>query len=187
MKVDVRIIAATNRVLSEEVEKGNFREDLFYRINIFPITIPPLRKRKEDIPELIQYFTQLFQRKYEKKISGISKQTYVTLSKYDWPGNIRELQNIIECAVISTKGDTLRVNGLLDGSARNTKPVKEQENAGRVKLSDVEKAHITKILEQCNWRIHGENGAADLLDINPSTLRSRMKKLEISNKRTTEN
>ena len=187
MKVDVRIIAATNRILSEEVEKGNFREDLFYRINIFPITIPPLRKRKEDIPELIEYFTQLFQRKYEKKISGISKQTYTTLSKYDWPGNIRELQNIIERAVISSKGDTLRVNGLLDGSSRPTKQGQEQQNTGLVRLSDVEKAHITKILEQCHWRIHGENGAADLLDMNPSTLRSRMKKLDIRNKRTTDN
>ena len=186
MKVDVRIIAATNRILSEEVEKGNFREDLFYRINIFPITIPPLRKRKEDIPELIEYFTQLFQRKYEKEISGISKQTYITLSKYDWPGNIRELQNIIERAVISSRGDTLRVNGLLDDNSRSTKPRQEQQNTGLVRLSDVEKAHITKILEQCHWRIHGEDGAADLLDINPSTLRSRMKKLDVKNKRGTD-
>lgn len=182
MKVDVRIIAATNRILSEEVQNGNFREDLFYRINIFPITIPPLRKRKEDIPELIEYFVHLFQNKYAKKITGISKSTYTAFSKYDWPGNIRELQNVIERAVISSKGDTIRINGLLGGTSAVANLKQENQKNMTVRLSDVEKAHIIKILDQCNWRIHGENGAAELLDINPSTLRSRMKKLDISNK-----
>lgn len=182
MVVDVRIILATNRILSEEVQKGNFREDLFYRINVFPITIPPLRKRKEDIPELIEYFVHLFQKKYEKKITGISKSTYTAFSKYDWPGNIRELQNVIERAVISSKGDTIRINGLLDGSTAVSKTKKGLQKNTPMRLSDVEKAHIIHVLNQCNWRIHGENGAAELLDINPSTLRSRMKKLDISNK-----
>ena len=182
-KVDVRIIAATNRVLSEEVQKGTFREDLYYRINVFPITIPPLRKRKEDIPELMDYFTHQFQKKYEKKITGISKQSYVVTSKYNWPGNIRELQNVIERAVISSKGDTLRVD-VLEGSSVIKKADPELEESGPIKLDDVDRAHILKILDLCNWRIHGENGAAELLDINPSTLRSRMKKLDIHNKRS---
>lgn len=182
LRVDVRIIIATNRILSEEVEKGNFREDLFYRINVFPITIPPLRKRKEDIPELIEYFVNQFSRKYEKKITGISKSTYNTLGSYDWPGNIRELQNVIERAVISSKGDTIRINGLPDGKTMHAIPKQQNLRKTILRLSDVEKAHIIKILEQCSWRIHGENGAAEILDINPSTLRSRMKKLDISNK-----
>lgn len=183
MKVDVRIIAATNRVLTEEVQEGNFREDLYYRINVFPITIPPLRKRKEDIPELMEYFTHQFQKKYDKKITGISKKSYVVASKYNWPGNIRELQNVIERAVISSRGDTLRID-VLDGSSIVGKPDQGTQESGPVKLDDVERIHILKILEQCNWRIHGENGAAELLDINPSTLRSRMKKLDIRNKRS---
>jgi len=183
LKVDVRIITATNRILSEEVNKGTFREDLYYRINVFPITIPPLRKRKEDIPELMEYFTFQFQKKYEKKITGISKQSYVVASKYNWPGNIRELQNVIERAVISSHGDTLRIDAL-DSSSVIMKTDKELKESGPIKLDDVERAHILKILDQCSWRIHGENGAAELLDINPSTLRSRMKKLDIHNKRS---
>ena len=182
-KVDVRIIAATNRILQKEVEKGNFREDLYYRINVFPITIPPLRKRKEDIPELMEYFTRQFQTKYEKKITGISKQTYHVLRTYDWPGNIRELQNVIERAVISSRGDTLKIDAL-DGSSIVAKPDMDLNGTNLVKLDDVERAHIMKILEQVSWRIHGEKGAADILDINPSTLRSRMKKLDIRNKRS---
>jgi len=184
MKVDVRIIAATNRVLSDEVKSGNFREDLYYRLNVFPITMPPLRKRKEDIPDFIEYFTGLFQKRYEKNITGISKQTYSVLSNYNWPGNIRELQNVIERAVISTRGDTLRINGLMEDSAVEITAPQDSRASEMVKLNDVEKAHIIKILEQCNWRIHGDNGAAVLLDINPSTLRSRMKKLNISTARS---
>jgi formate hydrogenlyase transcriptional activator len=183
-KVDVRIIAATNRILQKEVEKGNFREDLYYRINVFPITIPPLRKRKEDIPELIEYFTRLFQKKYEKKITGISKQTYHVLRTYDWPGNIRELQNVIERALISSRGETLKIDVLDGGPVVSKSDVNPNEESGLVKLEEVERAHIMKILEQVNWRIHGEKGAADILDINPSTLRSRMKKLDIRNKRS---
>lgn len=182
LKVDVRIITATNRILKDEVKKGNFREDLFYRINVYPITIPPLRKRKEDIPDLLEYFAFQFQKKYEKKISGISKSTYDALSKYNWPGNIRELQNVIERAVISLRGETLRIEAK-DLSSTAPLPIEEPEESALVKLDDVERAHIVKILEQCNWRIHGEMGAAELLDINPSTLRSRMKKLDIQNKR----
>jgi len=181
LKVDVRIIAATNRILLEEIQKGNFREDLYYRINVFPITIPPLRKRKEDIPELMEYFALQFQKKYEKKITGISKQSYNVVSKYNWPGNIRELQNVIERAVISSHGDTLRID-VLDGSSVILKADQEIKESGPVKLDEVERIHILKILEQCNWRIHGKSGAAELLDINPSTLRSRMKKLDIHHK-----
>ena len=181
-KANVRIIAATNRILSEEVQKGNFREDLYYRINVFPITIPPLRKRKEDIPDLMEYFTIQFKKKYEKKISGISKQSYVVASKYNWPGNIRELQNVIERAVITSPGDTLRI-GVWEGSNMDMKNQPVPAGTDPVKLDDVERSHILKILDQVDWRIHGSNGAAELLDINPSTLRSRIKKLGIQKKR----
>ena len=127
--------------------------------------------------------TRLFQKKYEKKITGISKQTYHVLRTYDWPGNIRELQNVIERAVISSKGDTLKIDELVGGPVVS-KPDMNAHESGPVKLEEVERAHIMKILEQVNWRIHGEKGAADILDINPSTLRSRMKKLDIRNKRS---
>lgn len=183
IKTNVRIIIATNRVLSDEVKKGNFREDLYYRINVFPITIPPLRKRKEDIPELIEYFVHLYKQKYNRKITGISKQTYTVLSQHDWPGNIRELQNVVERAVISSKGETIKINGLLDTMASEEKIEKGSKSPEQNRMSEIEKAHIIKILNQCNWRIHGENGAAEILDINPSTLRSRMKKLDIQNPR----
>ncbi len=186
-KVDVRILAATNRVLSEEVKRGGFREDLFYRLNVFPITIPPLRKRREDIPELMEYFVQQFQEKYDKRITSVSKQTYAVLSKHDWPGNIRELQNIVERAVISSKGDTLKINDLSEGLSESIIPEPVIRESSSIRLIDVERAHIIKVLEQCNWRIHGEKGAAELLDINPSTLRSRMKKMEIHPKRSTDN
>jgi DNA-binding NtrC family response regulator len=131
----------------------------------------------------MEYFTQQFQKKYEKKITGISKQSYSVLSKYNWPGNIRELQNVIERAVISTRGDTLRIDNL-DGIPEVSNSEKLIQENGPIKLVDMEKAHILKVLEQCNWRIHGNKGAAQLLDINPSTLRSRMKKLNIQNKRS---
>jgi len=178
-KADVRILTATNRVLSEEVKLGRFREDLYYRLNVFPITIPPLRKRREDIPELMEYFVQQFQEKYDKRFSSVSKQTYAVLSKYNWPGNIRELQNIVERAVISSKGDTLKINNVSEDLAGITIPDPLARESSSIRLIDVEREHIIKVLEQCNWRIHGERGAAELLDINPSTLRSRMKKMEI--------
>ena len=186
-KVNVRILAATNRILSEEVRSGRFREDLYYRLNVYPITIPPLRKRQEDIPELMEYFVQQFQEKYDKHITGVSKQTYTVLSSYDWPGNIRELQNIVERAVISTKGDTLKISDIKEGSDVSTIPKEVPLDSSSIRLSDVERAHIIKVLEQCNWRIHGKRGAAELLDINPSTLRSRIKKLEINQNRSAEN
>ena len=185
--MNVRILAATNRILSEEVRSGRFREDLYYRLNVYPITIPPLRKRQEDIPELMEYFVQQFQEKYDKHITGVSKQTYTVLSSYAWPGNIRELQNIVERAVISTKGDTLKISEIGEGSAVSTIPKEVPLDSSSIRLSDVERAHIIKVLEQCNWRIHGKHGAAELLDINPSTLRSRIKKLEINQNRSAEN
>lgn len=186
-RVDVRILAATNRVLSEEVRSGRFREDLYYRLNVFPITIPPLRKRREDIPDLMEYFVQQFQEKYDKRITSVSKHTYAVLSKYDWPGNIRELQNIVERAVISSNGDTLKIHRVSEGRADSTIPDQPASESSSIRLMDVEREHIIKVLEQCNWRIHGEKGAAKLLDINPSTLRSRMKKMEIHPIKSTEN
>lgn len=186
-KVDVRILAATNRVLSEEVNAGRFREDLYYRLNVFPITVPPLRKRKEDIPELMEYFVQEFQEKYDKRFTNVSKQTYSVLSRYDWPGNIRELQNVVERAVISSKGETLRISHISEDATESTIPDRAPLELSSIRLIDVERAHIITVLEQCNWRIHGEKGAAELLDINPSTLRSRMKKMEIYPVKSSEN
>ena len=178
LKVDVRIIAATNKDLHKEMQNGNFREDLFYRLNVFPITIPPLRKRKEDIPELINLFVEQFRIKYNKKIKKVSKHTYISFANYEWPGNIRELQNLIERAVITCKSDTLKTNGLLNEQnlTRNNAKVAD---ISFLPLEEIERRHIRKILERCSWQIHGEKGAAKILNINPSTLRSRIKKLNI--------
>lgn len=178
VKVNVRVIAATNKELYKEVQKGNFREDLFYRLNVFPITIPPLRKRQEDIPDLINHFTAHFSKKYHKKITKVSKKTYSYFANYNWPGNIRELQNIIERAVITTVGDKLKTNGILNLEETERSRFVEG-NFVIMSLHQIEKQHIENTLENCNWQIHGEKGAAKLLEINPSTLRSRMKKLNI--------
>ncbi|GEM_PF-187690 len=174
LKTDVRIITATNRILQQEVKNGNFRKDLFYRINVFPITIPPLKKRKEDIPLFISYFTKLYSEKHNKIINRVSKHTYDSFNKYHWPGNIRELQNIIERAVILAKGDILKTNGLL-GEFKET----NDHQSLKTSLEEVEKQHILKILKETDWQINGEGGAAQILEINPSTLRSRIKKLKI--------
>lgn len=175
IKVNVRVIVATNKILLEQVKNKLFREDLFYRLNVFPITIPPLRKRKEDIPKLIDYFAAYYSSKYNKAITKVSKSTYTSFIQYRWPGNIRELQNLIERAVISASGDVLKTHGLLPKSTKEPK-----QNATEIEtLVEVEKQHILKALKESNWQVHGATGAAEILGINPSTLRSRMKKLNI--------
>jgi PAS domain S-box-containing protein len=171
---DVRIIAATNRDLIKEVENGRFREDLYYRLNTFQVSIPPLRKRKEDIPLLVDTFVQMFNKKLGKKIDKISKHTLKLLEEYDWPGNIRELRNVIERSVITNSGSVLRIDENLispeGSSARDT---------SMESLEAVERKHIVKVLKACKWRIEGEKGAARILDLHPNTLRNRMKKLKI--------
>jgi PAS domain S-box-containing protein len=168
-KVDVRVIAATNRNLEQEILHGRFRKDLYYRLNVYPITIVPLRERKNDIPLLVEHFVQRFNKKFGKNIKRIPKKVIEHLRKYDWPGNIRELENVIERAVILSKSSTLSI-----GQLRT--PVfaaKEKLNT----LVEQERSHIEEVLNSTLWRIEGPNGAAQILDINPGTLRSRMKKL----------
>lgn len=170
-KVDVRVIAATNRDLTAEVRLGNFRSDLFYRINVFPITIPPLRNRKEDLPLLINYFISRKAKKYNKPIEQISKYDLQRLVDYPWPGNIRELKNVIERSVIAAQGNTLSLEWFFKES--------NMEATGHT-LEQIETIHILKTMEECQWKINGENGAAEKLKMHPNTLRSKMKKLGIS-------
>ena len=173
-KVDVRVIAATNRDLAKGIEKGTFREDLYYRLNVFPITLPPLRDRVGDVPLLAQSFVETFSAKLGRPIDTIPAEVMDALERYAWPGNIRELQNIIERAVILSDGATLRLDDTLETAHR---PV---ESTGRATtLEDAERDHILKALEATNWKVRGTHGTAELLDINPSTLRSRMQKLGI--------
>jgi len=177
-KVEVRIIAATNRNLNKESQEGLFRQDLFYRLNVYPITIPPLRQRKDDIPTLVSHFVDNIGRKMGKKIKNISKEDLAKLQNYNWPGNVRELENVIERAIINSSHDTLRI----DDEQLRSQFHFDGDISGiseDLKLSDTQKAHIKKVLEECNWKINGENGAAKALGIPPSTLRSKMKKLNI--------
>lgn len=173
VKVDVRIIAASNRDLQEEIRAGRFREDLFYRLNVFPITIPPLRQRKEDIPLLIRYFVAKYNKKIGRKIETVSNETLSALQEYHWPGNVRELENVIERAVITSQGSVLQV---LDRFDAFRKPEEEQELKP---LGDLERDHIVQMLRKTSWRIEGPKGAALLLGLNPSTLRARMRKYGI--------
>ncbi|HTB26039.1 MAG TPA: sigma 54-interacting transcriptional regulator [Puia sp.] len=177
LKVDVRIIAATNRDLGKEIREGRFRNDLFYRLNVFPITIPSLRNRKEDIPMLVHYFIEREAKKHGKRFENISKADINHLQEYSWPGNIRELKNVIERAVISSITNTLK----LDPSYFNIDEFRPLNHTAS-SLELIEKDHILKVLAECNWRINGEGGAAEILAMNPNTLRSRMKKLNIIRK-----
>jgi len=170
IQVDVRVIAATNRNLFDEVKKGNFREDLYYRLNVFPITVPPLRERMEDIPLLVWTFTNEFGEKMGKKINRIAKRDMSALQSYTWPGNIRELRNVIEHAVIISSRDDLNVR-MPNGS--------REEMASLATLEEAESRHILHVLRHSDWRIKGQGGAAELLGLNPSTLYSKMLKLKI--------
>jgi chemotaxis protein methyltransferase CheR len=174
IKTDIRIIAATNRDLEEEISKGRFREDLWYRLNVFPITVPPLRERKEDIPLLVEWFTTIFFKKMGKKIERVPSKTMRALQDYSWPGNIRELKNILERAVITSQGSVLCIPDRLEAPQ-----IHRGMESSRKRLEDVERDHILQILGETKWRIDGPKGAALLLGLNPSTLRSRMKKLGI--------
>lgn len=176
IKADVRIIAATNRNLKLEVDKGNFREDLWYRLNVYPITVPPLRQRKEDIPLLVEHFANKYAKKLGKAITSISPRAIQSLQAHSWPGNIRELANVIERAVIHAKGSVLQVVDRFEEAA-------EETSVSIKTLEEVEREHIIHALENVGWRIEGQNGAAKDLGINPSTLRARMLKLGIQRRR----
>jgi transcriptional regulator with GAF, ATPase, and Fis domain len=176
-KVDVRIIAATNRDLGRDVRDGRFRSDLYYRLSVFPIEVPPLRDRREDIPLLVWHFIQSRQRALGRVIRKIPKAAMAALQAYEWPGNVRELQNVVERAMIRSEGPVLRVEETLgvtperDGGERrrSTEP-----------LRDIERAHIVQVLERCRWTIEGRGQAAERLGLHPSTLRNRMRKLGIT-------
>jgi len=175
IKVNVRLIAATNKVLKDEVYAGNFREDLYFRIYVFPISIPPLRQRKSDIPLLVNAFVKTFSVKHRKQIDQIPQSAITNLQNYDWPGNVRELMNVIERAVITTKGNKLKLMDEFKAPLRT-----KEEKQGKIgTLEEVEREHILKVLEACDWKISGEDGAASLLGLHPNTLRSRMEKLNI--------
>jgi len=174
IKTDVRILASTNRDLKEAVEKGRFREDLWYRLNVFPIAVPPLRGRRDDIPLLTEHFARIFARKFGKDLTAISPEALPALCAYSWPGNIRELANVIERAVINLHGTVLKI--LEDF------PIREADMlaAPVLTLEYLERDHIRRVLDDLNWRIDGPKGAARVLGINPSTLRTRMARLGIS-------
>ncbi len=173
IEVDVRVIAATNRDLAEAVRKGQFRDDLYYRLNVFPISIPPLRERREDIPTLVWHFVPEFAERMGKRIESVPKKTMEALQRYSWPGNVRELRNIIENAMIITTGPVLRVE------MPQVSAAVKAENAS---LQEVERNHILDVLEMTDWRIRGENGAAEVLALKPTTLEARIRKLNILRK-----
>ncbi|MGR8935762.1 MAG: sigma 54-interacting transcriptional regulator [Gammaproteobacteria bacterium] len=174
IKVDVRVIAATNRDLLKEVTARRFREDLYYRLSVFPIHLPPLRERREDLPQLVESFVREFAETMGKPIDTIAKTSLKTLLDYGWPGNIRELRNVIERAVILAQNPSLKIE--LPSAASASAPC---HDPGATLMTDVEREHIVRILEKTGWRIRGTGGAAEILGLKPSTLESRMAKLGI--------
>jgi formate hydrogenlyase transcriptional activator len=177
IKVDVRVIASTSRDLKEEVEKKRFREDLYYRLNVFPVSMPPLRMRTGDIPGLVQHFVQKYARKLNRKIDTVSKGTMKALKEFRWPGNVRELEHVIERAIIISPGSELLLADYLNVKTA-VKAARAEEKQPRG-LESVEREHILKVLGETWWKIDGKNGAAAVLGLNPSTLRFRIKKLGI--------
>jgi len=194
IKVDVRVIAATNRDLEAEVTAGHFRQDLYYRLNVFPIDVPPLRERVEDIPLLVHYFVNRYAARIGRKIPRVPETAMEVLREYPWPGNVRELENVIERALILSPGAELRVDDFALHPQRSVPTTSAVFSVAslhelppqaivtaddHLSLIDIERRHILSVLERTAWRIDGPMGAARLLHLNPSTLRSRMKKLGI--------
>jgi len=176
-QVDVRLVAATHRNLTEMVKRNEFRGDLYYRLNVFPVPLPPLRARRADIPALVEHFVDIYSRRMNRQIEHISSDTMAALTSYPWPGNIRELQNFIERSLILTSGNVLEcpLASLRNGA--------ETESLGPITMEDAERDHIRKTLEQTGWVVSGPNGAAARLGIKRSTLYFRMQKLGISRTR----
>jgi transcriptional regulator with GAF, ATPase, and Fis domain len=174
VEIDVRIVAATNRDLGEEVRKGQFRRDLYYRLNVFPITVPALRERRNDIPALVQHLVARYGKALGKRIDTIPSNVIQALSEHEWPGNIRELENVIQRAIILSPGSTL---ALSEAWLPSIEPVPIGES---VTLLEIERRHIAKVLQCSRGRIEGAGGAAQVLGLKPSTLRSRMAKLGIA-------
>jgi formate hydrogenlyase transcriptional activator len=202
VRVDMRVIAATNRDLGEAVKAGRFRSDLFYRLNVFPLDVPPLRDRQPDIPRLAMFFLERFSKKFGKRIDTVSQATMDLLVGYGWPGNIRELQNIIERAVVLSHGSVLTLSADLlpvegsdvrvspsrgigdhaapNGGASKTSNTARPAPSSSTSLEEVVRHHILEVLQETGGLIEGPNGAARILKLNPSTLRGRMKKLGIN-------
>jgi formate hydrogenlyase transcriptional activator len=189
VRVDVRVIAATNRNLQESIRTGDFRSDLFYRLNVFPIEVPPLRERRSDIPQLAMFFLARFSKKLGKGIQGIARATVDRLAIYSWPGNVRELQNIIERAVILSRGSVLELEpdlvpalatpeGNGDRSLDEVQaPTLASSMSSTSTLEEVDRAHIIAVLKQTGGVVEGPGGAARILALHPNTLRHRMRKL----------
>jgi PAS domain S-box-containing protein len=198
LRVDVRIIAATNKDLGVLVSEGKFRSDLYYRLNVLPLRVPPLRERRGDVPLLVAFFVQKFAKKHGNPVSQVSEETMRRLAAYHWPGNVRELQNVVERAVVLAQGNTLTLAPSLEFAPPLGDRPREEAGPERLKglqpsisshqpasgaLADVERQHIETVLAQASWMIEGERGAARILNLHPSTLRSRMQKLGIKRPR----
>jgi transcriptional regulator with GAF, ATPase, and Fis domain len=175
VKVDVRLVTATNRDLEAEVRAGRFRADLFYRLSVFPVTLPPLRERSEDIPLLVWHFVERRQGSLGRKVKRIPERLMRAFVAYAWPGNVRELENVVERALIMTSGDTLAADpGFLEAAPAVSA-------AGpTATLAEAERAHIVSVLDDCGWKVSGKGNAAERLGLSRSTLQFRMKKLGIT-------
>jgi formate hydrogenlyase transcriptional activator len=184
IRVRVRLVAATNRDLPRMVRDGQFRSDLFYRLNVFPIFLPPLRERPEDIPRLVRHFTQKFARRMGRQIETIPADAMAALVRYAWPGNVRELENIIERAVILSPGTTLQIpDGDLKAVAAQATPAPRSNADGHASLAEAEREHILRTLRETDWVLGGPRGAAARLGMKRTTLQSKMKKLGIARPR----
>ncbi len=172
INIDVRIVAATNRDLEKRIAEGSFRQDLYYRLNVFPIRIPPLRERPDDIPPLVWSFVDEFSSAFARPIESVSKESMLALQRYPWPGNVRELRNVVERAVIVASGPRLTIDPPAVSALVGSGP-------SSLALVDIERDHIVAVLDRVQWRVRGGGGAAELLGMKPSTLESRMAKLSI--------
>jgi len=179
-KINVRILAATNKDLEEEVAAGRFRIDLYYRLNVFPLQMPSLRERKEDIPLLANYFLRKYSNEERRQVPVLSIEATNMLMQYDWPGNIRELENAIQRNIVLAKGGV--IDCLEMPVSKRTAYATGNHKSGFKTMIENERDHILAVLESCNWKISGKGGAAEILDINVNTLNSRMKKLGIERK-----
>jgi transcriptional regulator with GAF, ATPase, and Fis domain len=178
IEVNVRLIAATNRDLANEVREGRFRRDLYYRLNVFPVCIPPLRERVEDIPALVWFFVRQFEKRMGKRVDGITQKSMGTLKQYSWPGNIRELKNVIEHAMIMCTDKILNIE-LLATDSQDQAEYTTFESV-ESKKRDIERKYILGVLESTGWRIAGKNGAAEMLGIKRTTLNAKIKALGIT-------